>query len=138
MTRVYNILRALTVSILAIAVFIPVVLYVVLSIGAVQREVGKVAEHELAKLLGADVAIGELTVSPFNKVLLKDVSVTVSPEDTVLRVDRLGAGVVLSKLIFERRVVFSYAEIIGLDARLYRDSTERPIKYSADYRPSIS
>lgn len=127
MTRVYNILRALTVSILAIAVFIPVVLYVVLSIGAVQREVGKVAEHELAKLLGADVAIGELTVSPFNKVLLKDVSVTVSPEDTVLRVDRLGAGVVLSKLIFERRVVFSYAEIIGLDARLYRDSTGAPL-----------
>lgn len=127
MTRLYNILRALAVSVLAIAVIVPVVLYIVLSIGAVQREISKIGESELSGLLGADVTIGELTVSPFNKVLLKDVSVVIEPGDTALRVHRLGAGVVLSKLLLDRRIVFSYAEIIGLDARLHRDSANAPL-----------
>jgi len=127
MTRLYNILRALAVSVLAVAVIVPVMLYIVLSIGAVQRELCKVGEKELSGLLGADVTIGELSVSPFNKVLLKDVSVIVAPGDTALQVERLGAGVVLGKLFFDRRIVFSYAEIIGLDARLRRDSAGAPL-----------
>lgn len=127
MTRLYNILRALAVSVLAVAVIVPVMLYIVLSIGVVQRELCKVGEKELSGLLGADVTIGELSVSPFNKVLLKDVSVIVAPGDTALQVERLGAGVVLGKLFFDRRIVFSYAEIIGLDARLRRDSAGAPL-----------
>lgn len=102
MTRLYNILRALAVSVLAVAVIVPVMLYIVLSIGVVQRELCKVGEKELSGLLGADVTIGELSVSPFNKVLLKDVSVIVAPGDTALQVERLGAGVVLGKLFFDR------------------------------------
>lgn len=127
MTRLYNILRAFAVTAIAIAVIVPVMLYVFLSIGAVQREICKFGESELSQLLGADVKIGELTVNPFNKVLLKDVSIEVTPGDSVLKVDRLGAGIVLSKLLFERRIVFSYAEIIGLDARIWRDSANAPL-----------
>lgn len=127
MTRLYNILRALAVSALAIAVIVPVVLYVILSIGAVQREIGKIGEQQLSELLGAEVKIGELTVNPFNKLLLKDVAVIVAPGDTALRVERLGGGIVLSKLLLDRRMVFSYAEIIGLDARLWRDSANAPL-----------
>lgn len=127
MTRLYNILRALAVSALAIAVIVPVVLYIILSIGAVQKGIGKIGERQLSELLGAEVEIGQLTVNPFNKLLLKDVSVIVAPGDTALRVDRLGGGIVLSKLLLDRRLVFSYAEIIGLDARLQRDSASAPL-----------
>ena len=76
MTKIYNILRALLVTVLALATVGPLVLYIVLSIGGVQRAAGDVAEKELSKLLGAQVKIGDVDFSPFNKLTLKDVVVT--------------------------------------------------------------
>ncbi len=127
MTRIYNILRAIAVTSLAIAIIVPIVLYVVLSIGAVQNYIGRIAERELCTLLGAEVKIGNVSLSPFNKVLLQDVSVITAPGDTALQVRRLGGGIVLGKLIVDRRLVFSHAEIIGLDARIWRDSADAPL-----------
>lgn len=127
MTKIYNILRALLVTVLALATVGPLVLYIVLSIGGVQRAAGDVAEKELSKLLGAEVKIGDVDFSPFNKLTLKDVVVTDSLNDTIMSVERLGAGVVMSKLLVNRRLIFSYAEVLGLDARVWRDSAEAPL-----------
>ncbi len=54
-------------------------------------------------------------------------TVEVAPGDTALRVKRLGAGIMLGKLIFDGRVVISFAELIGVDARLSRDSSSAPL-----------
>ena len=40
--------------------------------------------------------------------------------DTAVVADRLGAGFMFWKLVVDRRLVFSYAEIIGLDVKLWR------------------
>ena len=102
---------------------VPAVLYAVLSLPGVQRSIAETGRKELTELLGVPVYIDRADISPFNKVTLHDVSVVVAPGDTALKVSRFGAGLRLGKLLLHRRIVFSYAEIIGLDARLHRDST---------------
>lgn len=126
MTRIYNILRALFVTVFAIAIIGPLVLYVVLSISGVQRGIGNIAEKELGNLLGADVKIGNVDFAPFNKLTLRNVTVCDSLNDTILSVDRIGAGVVMSKLLLKRRIIFSYAEVLGLNVNIHRDSLDSP------------
>ncbi len=127
MTKIYNILRALFVTVFAFAIIGPLVLYLVLSVSGVQRGVGDIAENELSKLLGADVEIGNVDFAPFNKLTLKNVIVRDSLNDTILRADRIGARIVMSKLLVKRRLIFSYAEILGLEARLWKDSANAPL-----------
>lgn len=127
MTKFYNILRALFVTVFALAIVGPLVLYIVLSVSGVQRSVGNIAEDELSKLLGTEVTIGGVNFAPFNKLTLTDVIVRDSLNDTILSVDRIGAGVVMSKLLIRRKLIFSYAEILGLDARIWRDSLGAPL-----------
>lgn len=124
MTKLYKILRALFVTVLAVAIVGPMILYLVLSIGSVQRSLGDIAEAELSRLLGTGVTIGTVEYAPFNKLTLKDVVVTDSLNDTIVSVRRVGAGVVMSKLLVRQRLIFSYAEILGLDARIWRDSAQ--------------
>ena len=127
MTEVYNILRALTVSALAIAIVVPLMLYIVLSLDFVQNRIKSEAEKELSELIGADIHIGNVNISPFNKLTLNDVSVVVAPSDTVMTVDRLGAGVVLWKLLLNQKLVISYAEVFHPTVNLWRESAGAPL-----------
>lgn len=123
MKLAYKILRALIVILLAMAVTVPAVVYVGVTLPPVQRGLCRVASAELSGLLGAEVEIGSLSVAPFNRALLRDVSVRLAGEcDTVMSIDRLGAGVNLYELAVNRRVVVNYVELVGLDARLRVDS----------------
>jgi len=98
-----------------------------LSIDAVQSKLRDIGEHELTSLLGAEVNIGNVDVTPFNKILLTDVSIVTAPGDTAVTADRLGAGFMFWKLVVDRKLVFSYAEVIGLDVKLWRDSIGAPL-----------
>ena len=128
MNRFYKILRALIVISIAIAVTVPAIVYVGLSLPPVQRRLSSVAEKELSGLLGADVSIGTLTIAPFKRAMLRDVSVTLDDgRDSVMTVERLGAGVNLYELIMNREVVINYVELIGLDMEVSRDSAGAPL-----------
>ena len=41
-------------------------------------------------------------------------------------IDKLGAGIDLGELIFKRRIVFTFAEIIGLDGHLRQEKKDGP------------
>lgn len=127
MTLLYKILRTVLVTLVLLALAVPAVTYTVLSLPVVQRALTEVGRAELSKLLGAEVDIESASIAPFNKVTLHGVSVITAPGDTALKVERLGAGVRLGKLLLDKKIVFSYAEIIGLNARLYRDSIGSPL-----------
>lgn len=127
MTTIYKIIRALIVTALIVAIGVPLVLYVVLSMDSVQNKIRDIGEKELSSLLGADVKIGSINIQPFNKLSMRDVNVIVQPGDTALHVDRLGAGVLMYRLVANRRLIFSHAEIIGLDGKLHRDSVGAPL-----------
>lgn len=127
MTLFYKILRTILVTLVLLALVVPSVTYAVLSLPGVQHAIAERGREELSALLGVPVHIESAEITPFNKVTLHGVSICVAPGDTALKVQRLGAGVRLGKLLLNRRIVFSYAEIIGLDARLSRDSASAPL-----------
>ncbi len=127
MNWAYKIVRTIIVIILALSIGLPAVLYALLSVPEVQKMVRDRGEIELSALLGADVEIGSVNIAPFNRLTLHDIKLIPQPGDTALKVNRLGAGIRLGKLILQRRIVISYAEIIGLEANLHRDSLNGPL-----------
>lgn len=123
---IYKVLRSIFVIVLATVSSVYVLLYILLSVHTVQDKIRDIGESELSKLLKTNVTIGELQISPFNQVVLYDVCIPDQKNDTLLKVDKLGAGISIYNLIAKRRVVFTYAEIIGLDGRI-----NKPDKQSA-------
>lgn len=111
-------------SLVAIVFLLPAMLYVALSLPVVQRYVCERAEKELSTLLNVDVDIKFVQISPFNRVTLHGVTVADCCGDTALKVERLGAGISIWDYVARRRVVMSYAEVIGLDANIYRETPE--------------
>lgn len=127
MKRGYKILRAVFVTLIALAFILPAALYVALSLPAVQQWLCHRAESELSKLLTVDVDIDYISISPFNRVTLHGVTVSDSVGEPCLKVKRLGAGMNLWDYFARDRIVLDYAEIIGMDARISRDSIGAPL-----------
>lgn len=116
----------LVTAIILIAV-LPAVLYVALSLSGVQRRIADSLEKELSTLLDSRVSIGSLGIIPFNRVILRNVTVEPTPGDTALTVRRLGAGVSLWDGLTSDTWRVDYVEIIGMNARLRRDSARAPL-----------
>lgn len=112
---------------LLLVVAVPAALYVGLSLPAVQDYARNEAGRRLSDLLGADVEVGNLSITPFNKATLRNVSVTDQKGDTLVKARRLGAGFGLTDLLFQHRLVLNYVEALGLDLRLSRDSAGAPL-----------
>ena len=78
---------------LVLPLAIPAILYIALSFSGVQNYICKLSEKELTKLLGTEVSIGEVSIAPFNRVTLTDVSVLDDNGVEALSVGHLGAGI---------------------------------------------
>lgn len=126
--NIYRIVRTIAVTLIVASVAIVALAYVLLNLPSVQDRVRRIGEAELSRLTTATVNIGDVDISPFNQVIAKDVAM-IDPAngDTIARVDKVGAGVSLYNLILKRRIVFTFAEIIGLDARLKKATPESPL-----------
>ena len=72
----YRVVRFIAVIVLCVAVLVPAVAYVALSVTPVQRRIAREAEVRLSRLLDADVRIGSVGIAPFNRVVLRNVTVT--------------------------------------------------------------
>lgn len=127
MKTLYRILRLLFVFLLLLVPATIVILYITLSIPAVQNYIRDVTQTELTSLLGTDVSVGKVEIAPFNRVTISDITVNDDNGRTALAVHHLGAGVSLSDLFIRQKIVFSYAELIGFDINLYRDSASTPL-----------
>lgn len=124
--RVYLTFRAVIVTILVLAVVVPTLLYIALSLPVVQNFVRDLAETELSKTLDADVQIEKVIIQPFNRAQLRGVTV-IEQGDTVMKVRRIGAGINLYDLLLRQKVSLTYAELIEPDVRLRRDSLNGPL-----------
>ncbi|MDO5772585.1 MAG: hypothetical protein Q4Q28_10715, partial [Bacteroidales bacterium] len=123
---IYKIIRSLLVAGLTAMVGLYVILYIVLSVPQVQDKVKHVGETELSKLLHTEVSVGKLSIAPFNEVVLQNVVVPDQKGDTLLKVDKLGAGFSIYNLVVRRRIVFTYAELIGLNGHITRPDKQSP------------
>lgn len=125
--RIYNIIRSILVTAILAVTTVYVVLYLVMSVPAIQGRMRQVGSNELSKLLGTGVSIGDMNITPFNQLVLYDVVVPGENGDTILKADKIGVGFSVFNLIARHRFVFTYAELIGLDGRLNRVDAESPL-----------
>ena len=129
----YNIYRVLR-SVLFIAVVAVVLLfiglYIVLSVPPVQNYIRKTAEDELTAFLGGDVKIGNVDIIPFNEVRIKNVEFYTPDGEKCIEVSTLGAGIRLWKLIKDRRIEITYAEVLGLNGRIWQAQKGGPLSIS--------
>ena len=110
----YNVIRLLIVTILVTGESLYALMYVLLCIPAVQNKIKTIGEEELSKFLKTEVKIGRLSIKPFNQIMLYDVQVLDQKNSDLLRIEELGAGINIEKLLSERRIEINYAELIGL------------------------
>lgn len=129
MKNLYRIIRTLVVLAVVVPVALPVMLYITLSVPAVQGYMAKIARKELTDLLGTDVNIGDVDYAPFNRIVVSEISVAdpLQPDSCALTIKHLGAGISFMESLWQQRPVVTYAEIIGLNLRLRRDSASAPL-----------
>ncbi|MDE6266989.1 MAG: translocation/assembly module TamB [Muribaculaceae bacterium] len=123
----YRVFRTLCLTVLAIAILVPMLLYVLLTLPGVQNALCDRASGELSKLLQTPVNINSLSIVPFNRLVLRGVTITNNSGDTLMTVHRLSAGVNLQRMILTSEIGVDYAEITGLDARLWKTDPQAPL-----------
>ncbi len=121
MRLAWKIFRAIISTLLLLAVVLPVSLYVLLSVDPVQKTISEVAERELSSLLGAEVAIGEINIHPFNRLAVSDMSLTLDSAE-VARINTVSAGFELFHFIRTGELVIDYALVDGATFSLWRES----------------
>jgi hypothetical protein len=116
--NIYKVARGVLFTAIILVGVVYLLLYVLLSIPAVQDDIKNAAEREVSNFLGSEVRIGHLSVKPFNEVVVTDLQVYDREGKLCLGVGTLGAGISLRRLINDRKIELTYGEIIGLDARI--------------------
>lgn len=127
MTLFYRIFRSIVVTMIMLIIVVPLLVYVLLTLTPIQNSLKSTTEQELSRLLDSNVTIKTLSIAPFNRVVLRNITVTDNESDTLMKVHRLGAGINLSSLMRGDRIVVDYAELTGIDLRLERDSIGAPL-----------
>lgn len=119
--------RSIIMCVIVLLVAVYVGLYVVLSVPTVQNRVKERVCREVSGLLGGDVGISTLTVHPFSELVLTGV-VLESPEgERCASIGKVAAGIDLWSLMYDRKIVLNYAEIIGLDVRIEQNDSAAPL-----------
>ncbi len=125
----YRVVRSLLFTAIAVVAVLYVGLYVTLSVPSVQEKVRQVACEELSALVGSRVEIGDVTINPFNEVVLRDLILYQPQPDgrQCLYVEKVGAGISIWDLLAHRRVIITYAELIGLQGDVWQSSEGAPL-----------
>lgn len=126
MTRVWHIFRALMSALFLLAVILPSVVYVTLSLDPVQNSIRDAAVRQLSSLLGADVGIEKVEIYPFRRLSVRGISVALGA-DTVAGVSTVSAGFDLYPLLARREFVLNYALVDGLWLNVNRPTPEAPL-----------
>lgn len=124
--HLYNILRTLLVTTLVTIVAVFALSYLLLSLPAVQNKIRLKAESALSEYLHTNVSIGRVTIQPFDRLTLENVAIPDQNGDSLITVEKLGAGISLPQLVTDQRVVVTYAEIIGLNGHITRPDKQSP------------
>ncbi len=124
--KIFKIIRGVLMTCIVLAVILPALLYVALSLPWVHDAIRHKCESVLTEKLGADVTIDDLGIRPFNRATIRGVTV-VNAGDTIMTAERLGAGISVYELLLHGNIAIDYAEVSGLDLRLHRDSPDSPL-----------
>lgn len=123
----YKVFRSIIMTLILLLVGVYVGLYVVLSIPSVQLSIKDRICKETSKLLGGSLEIRSLMVRPFSEVLLTGVSLDSPDGERCAHINNVAAGIDMWKLLTDRKIVFNYAEIIGLDVNVVQKNEHGPL-----------
>ena len=84
-----------------VLILLPVTLYALLHVKAVQNYAARQITEYLSAELGADIRVGGVDIAPFRRIILTDVAISDTSGDSLLRVDRM--GLIINKLSFRNK-----------------------------------
>ena len=122
----YNVVRSIIVFFLVTVVTLYALLYILLCIPSIQQKIKAEGEKELSKFLKTNVQIGELSIKPFNQVVLYDVVIPDQKGGDLIQIDVLGAGLNMQKLLADKRIEVNYAELLGLHGHITKADKDSP------------
>lgn len=123
----HKIIRAILVVLLVLILATPMALYVTISLPSVQHKLCKIGEEELTKLLGTDVEIESISITPFNQLSINNVSIKDDFKKDALKIETIDAGIDFYEYFKNDKIVITHAALIGLDAKIYRQTPSSPI-----------
>jgi len=127
MAKLRNFIRAFLVTLLLLAVVVPVGIYIVMSTPWAQDKLRDVACEQLSGLLGSPVEIGRIDYRPFNFLSISSVTVRDSDAKPALSVGRIAARFELWHFVRTGRMVFDYAVVEAPYVRICRSTPEAPL-----------
>lgn len=130
MKKTYKIIRTVLFSLILTLAGLYALMYIGLSLPVVQNWIKGVIESEFNKRSDGRLEIGSLSVSPFSEAILTDVRFISPQGEAVVKASKVGAGINITRLIFSREVEITYAELIGLDARIVQPAQGAPLNFS--------
>ena len=125
--NIYKVLRLFIVLGIGAFATIFILLYLILLIPSVQDSLKGVAEEELSNVLKTNVDISELSIEPFNKIVIHDLEINDQNGEDLITIDKLGAGFSWYNLLLKHRFVFTHAELIGLEGNVYKQNKESDV-----------
>ena len=125
--KTYKVIRTILVTTIITVVVLYGLAYILLSIPAIQNKIKAYGEEKLSEYLKTDVTIGDISIKPFNQLILYDVKVPDQQGGKMIDVEKIGAGVSIYNLILKRKLVFTYAEVIGLNGHVTRPDPDSPM-----------
>lgn len=134
MTRLYKWFRAVVMTVVALAIFLPMAVYIVLSSNIAQDRLRSFAISELSELLGTEVTIGRVGIQPFNRVTVNDVTVADDYGRTALTVGEIEARFEFWYFVTTGHMVFDYALLDEVSATLYKKTFDSPLNISGIIR----
>lgn len=126
---IFKIIWGVVMTCIVLAIAVPALLYVALSLPWVQDAIKVKCEQLLSGKTGAQVTIDDLGLRPFNRATMRGVSV-VYAGDTIAKVNRLGAGINIFELLAHGNIAIDYAELSGFDIRLKKATPDSPLNIS--------
>lgn len=123
----YRVMRSVLFTTVITVALLYVSLYVFLSIPPVQNYIRERAERELTAFLGGDVKINKVDIFPFNEVRLKEIEFYTPTGDKCISIGTLGAGIRLWRLIRDRKIEITYAEIVELNGKVWQQEKDGPL-----------
>ncbi|MCM1152755.1 MAG: translocation/assembly module TamB [Muribaculum sp.] len=101
--------------------------YILLSMTPVQDKIRSIAETELSKFLGGQLTIQNLSIYPFNELVLNNVALSDPQGRKCIVAGKLGAGIDLWRFLRHGRIEVTYAELIDADVRLWQQTADSKI-----------
>lgn len=127
MRLTYKILRTLAVTVFALAVGLPVSLYVALSTPWVQNRIRDIGAEELGKYLGTEVNINHIAIMPFNRLALEGVTVADDYGKPALEVKDIESRFELFHFLRTGNIVIDYVSLQSPKLTLYKRTDNAPL-----------